>query len=190
MPMTGYRPVWVGGRSIELPPVFGRLGVRERVANPPSCSVHRALALERGAGMRARNQSRAPEAHANRQPSRRSAHRGVEWAWRPVAVAGMATVGSLFVVAPALADRPSPVWPDAAAATAGPIRVVVTPASRPDPYDGNQVGNPQGDEQNSAKRASTTQSVHARLTALNAHVDTDLAAVSGVVADVTPDVLA
>ena len=50
--------------------------------------------------MRARNQSRAPEAHANRQPSRRSAHRGVEWAWRPVAVAGMATVGSLFVVAP------------------------------------------------------------------------------------------
>jgi serine protease AprX len=115
--------------------------------------------------------------------------RGVEWARRPVAVAaGVATLGALLLVSPALAD--GLVQPVAPAASGGSVTVVVTPAQRPDPYDGSQVGNSQADQQDATKRATKTQSVHGRVAALTGHVDQDLTAVSGVVADVTPDQLA
>ena len=110
--------------------------------------------------------------------------RGVEWTRQQFAmVVGVATVAAMLVAAPAQADVLAP------AASSGTVRVVVTPASRPDPYDASKVFDPVADQANADTRAAKTLSVHGRA-ALMGGVTSDLPAVSGVAVDVTPDQLA
>jgi hypothetical protein len=118
----------------------------------------------------------------------RTAFFGVEWA-RPVAIAAsVTTAAALFMVPTASADVVGSTLSATAAATR--VTVVVTPASRPDPYNAQQVGDPVADQQHADTRAYKANSVHARVASLNANIGQDLPAVSGVVADVTPDQLA
>jgi len=112
--------------------------------------------------------------------------RGVEWARQQLAiVAGVTTVAMLVAAAPAHADVATPSAPTAA----GSVTVVVTPATRPDPYNGSTVGDPGAAAQNAAARSFVTQAVRSRV-GLVGRVADDLPAVSGVVATVTPDQLA
>jgi serine protease AprX len=136
------------------------------------------------------NRSWALQASDNR-PAGRVVPRGVEWARKRVAVvASFATVGAMLVSSPAQAVGPGQGQPAAPAASGGTVTVVVTPASRPDPYDVGTVGDPQADQQNTNTRATAMQSVHGRIVGLNGRVAQDLPAVSGVVAEVTPEQLA
>jgi serine protease AprX len=114
--------------------------------------------------------------------------RGVEWTRQQVAMMAGVAVAAMLVAAPAQADvlAPAASVPAASSAT---VRVVVSPATRPDPYDASKVGDPVADQTNADTRAIKTQSVHGRA-ALTGRVDNDLPAVSGVAVDVTPDQLA
>ena len=113
--------------------------------------------------------------------------RGVEWARQQLAiVAGVTTVAMLVAAAPAHADVAAPSGPTA---SAGSVTVVVTPATRPDPYNGTTVGDPGATAQKAAARTFAMQAVRGRV-GLMGRVTNDLPAVSGVVATVTPDQLA
>ncbi len=142
--------------------------------------------------MQAWKQSGAPEAPQLRNDQARS-HRtpkGVEWSRHRVVVAtGLASLTAFLMVAPVQAGAAGPSLPVASASSAGLVTVVVTPVTQPVPYDASTVGNATVDQQNTDKRAAKTRSVHSRVAAIG-HVQQDLPAVSGVVADVTPDQLA
>ncbi|HYL50651.1 MAG TPA: hypothetical protein VEZ15_01675, partial [Acidimicrobiia bacterium] len=113
--------------------------------------------------------------------------RGVEWARQQLAiVAGVTTVAMLVAAAPAHADVAAP---SGQTASVGSMTVVVTPATRPDPYNGSTVGDPSATAQNAAARTFVTQAVRSRVGVVGRVAD-DLPAVSGVVATVTPDQLA
>jgi serine protease AprX len=139
--------------------------------------------------------------------------RGVEWARRRVAVvAGVATVAGMLMAVPAQADSglavpvpietsttvtpttltPTTVTPTTMAPTVpapDAVTVMVTPASRPDPYEADTVGDPAQDQLNAIQRAVTTEIVGDRV-ALLGDVQKDVPAVSGVIAAVSPDELA
>nr|MDP9332813.1 hypothetical protein [Actinomycetota bacterium] len=86
--------------------------------------------------------------------------RGVEWTRQQFAMmVGVATMAAMLVAAPAQADVLARAASVAAASTAT-VRVVVTPASRPDPYDATKVGDPAADQANADTRAAKTVSVH------------------------------
>src|SRR5438132_7363952 len=139
--------------------------------------------------VRTLKRSSAPQA-PDRGPAGRRLVRGVEWTRQQVAiVAGVATVAAMLVSSPAMADTLVSAQSAAPAASGPTVRVVVTPASRPDPYDASKVFDPVADQANADTRAAKTQSVHGRA-ALNGGVNSDLPAVSGVAVDVTPDQLA
>ena len=93
------------------------------------------------------------------------------------------------MVAPVQAGAAGVSLPVASAASGSRVTVVVTPLTQPVPYDASTVGDATVDQQNTDKRAAKTQSVHGRVAAIG-HVQQDLPAVNGVVADVTPDQLA
>jgi len=116
--------------------------------------------------------------------------RGVEWTRQQFAVvAGVATISAMLVASPAVADVVVSAQLAVPAVSSGTVRVVVSPVSRPDPYNANKVGDPAADQANADTRANKMQSVRGRV-ALAGGVDSDLPAVSGVAADVTPDQLA
>jgi serine protease AprX len=119
--------------------------------------------------------------------------RGVEWARRRVAlVAGVATIASLGIAIPAHADDTSPAVPavsTVSAAASEPVTVLVTPAQRPDPYTSDDVGDASAALVDASQRAATTDAV-GDLVADDGVVSSDLPAVSGVVAEVSPDQLA
>jgi hypothetical protein len=95
-------------------------------------------------------------------------------------------VAALFMVAPAQASGPGAA---PSVASGDTVTVLVTPATRPDPYNAATVGDQTADQLYSGRRNGKTDSVHGRV-ARSGHVNQDLPAVSGVVADVTPDQLA
>ncbi len=116
--------------------------------------------------------------------------RGVEWARRRVAlVAGVATIASLGIAVPAHADDTAPAVPVVSAQASAPISVLVTPAQRPDPYTSNDVGDAGAALIDASQRAATTDAV-GQLVADDGVASKDLPAVSGVVAQVSPDQLA
>ncbi len=95
----------------------------------------------------------------------------------------------MLVASPAVADVVVSAQSPVPAVSSGTIRVVVSPASRPDPYDAGQVGDPAADQANTDTRKNKMRSVRGRV-ALTGRVESDLPAVSGVAVDVTPDQLA
>jgi serine protease AprX len=116
--------------------------------------------------------------------------RGVEWARRRVAlVAGVATIASLGIAVPAHADDTAPAVPAVSAEASAPVTVLVTPAQRPDPYTSGDVGDAKAALVDASQRAATTDAV-GNLVADDGVVSSDLPAVSGVVAQVSPDQLA
>jgi serine protease AprX len=120
----------------------------------------------------------------------RAAARGVEWAHRRVAlVASVVTVASLAMAAPVYADGGDTAAQAGAAAVSDPITVLVTPAHRPDPYTSNDVGDPAAALVDASQRAATTDAVGG-IVADDGVASSDLPAVSGVVAQVSPDQLA
>ncbi|MDQ1461066.1 MAG: serine protease AprX, partial [Actinomycetota bacterium] len=121
---------------------------------------------------------------------KRAAARGVEWAHRRVAlVATVATVASLGVAVPAYADAMGSAVAIDSSASSAPVTVLVTPAHRPDPYTSGDVGDPTAALVDASQRAEQTDAVGQRV-ADTAIVEKDLPAVSGVVAEVSPDQLA
>jgi serine protease AprX len=88
-----------------------------------------------------------------------------------------------------MAGAPGVVQGVSPAAANEAVTVVVTPANRPDRYDAGAVGDPNADVVQSAKRNSKMYAVRDRVD-LSGQVSKNLPAVSGVVADVTPDQLA
>lgn len=95
----------------------------------------------------------------------------------------------MVVASPAVADVVVSAQSPVAAVSSGTVRVVVSPASRPDPYDAGQVGDPAADQANTDTRKNKMASLRGRV-ALTGQVESDLPAVSGVAVDVTPDQLA
>jgi serine protease AprX len=175
--MTLCADSYVGGRGVDLPARTWSPGRQGASGEPGVLFISNAP----------RRWNRELAVGACKRSGSPDAPRGIEWARRRVAVAaGVATVAGMFLVTPAQAGNPGPGAPGARADT---VTVVVTSANRPDPYDANTVGDPSADQQNAAKRAIRTQSVHGRVAAYG-HVAADLPAVGGVVADVTPDELA
>ncbi|MDQ1385462.1 MAG: serine protease AprX [Actinomycetota bacterium] len=121
---------------------------------------------------------------------KRAAARGVEWAHRRVAlVASVATVASLGIAVPAYADAMGTAAVVGSAPASAPVTVLVTPAHRPDPYTSSDVGDPAAALVDASQRAAQTGLVGERVAAAGV-IETDLPAVSGVVADVSPDQLA
>jgi serine protease AprX len=140
--------------------------------------------------VRTHKRSAAPKAPDQRPPGSRIARRGVEWTRQQFAVvAGVATISAMLVASPAVADVVVSAQLAVPAVSSGTVRVVVSPVSRPDPYDASKVGDPAADQANADTRANEMGSVRGRV-ALTGRVESDLPAVSGVAVDVTPDQLA
>ena len=122
----------------------------------------------------------------------RGTPRGIEWARRRVAfVAGVATIAGLVMAAPAHAidaAMTTPVVSSMTTDSTAPVTVLVTPAHRPDPYDANAVGNPAETLADASQRALVTQIVGDRVESAG-DVQQALPAVSGVVAEVSPNQL-
>src|SRR3954468_6452628 len=92
--------------------------------------------------------------------ARSGAPRGVEWAKRRVAmVAGLATMSSMFLLAPAGVAGAAPAL-DLLGSSPEKVSVVVTPVVRPDPYDSKAVGDPNADDQNADKRSRKASALH------------------------------
>ena len=125
-----------------------------------------------------------------RESGRPATCRGVEWAHRRIASAAViGTVCALLMASPSLAAAQTAPTADPSA-SGPPATVIVTQVDRPDPYNAGAVGNMIADLQNTARRAARAQLLRGRVALLHGHVDGDLLASSGVVADVTPDELA
>jgi serine protease AprX len=129
------------------------------------------------------------EAGGQRSLHGRATPRGVEWARRRVAlVAGVATMSGLLMAVPAHAADSGSALPVVSAASTDPVTVLVTPTDRPDPYDAGNVGDSGADLLSATERAARSEVVSSLVDSQGD--ETALPAVSGVVADVSPDQLA
>ena len=99
--------------------------------------------------------------------------------------AGVVALSGLFMASPALSANAgaAPVVPGPAMSQ--PVRVVISAAQRPDPYNPSTVGNPLAASANALKRAKLTRHIH-DVVAASGTVESDVDASDAVVADVSP----